>query len=91
MESGENVNKHTTAVTHSYWETHTQKNKQGEEEEKDGNMGKRCRKKNERRERETGAKMMERDTDTSRKTVKSPPQTNKYTARVDCFICQHSH
>lgn len=89
MESGENVNKQTTTVTHSYWETHTQKNKQGEEEEKDGNIGKRCGKKNERRERE--AKMMERDTDTSRKTVKSPPQTNKYTARVDCFICQHSH
>lgn len=91
MESGENVNKQTTAVTHSYWETHTHKNKRGEEEEKDGNMGERCGKKNERRERERGAKMMERDADTSRKTIKSPPQTNKYTARVDCFICQHSH
>lgn len=78
--------------SHTLIGRHTQKkNKQGEEEEKDGNMGKRCRKKNKRRERERGAKMMERDTDTSRKTVKSPPQTNKYTARVDCFICQHSH
>lgn len=27
MESGENVNKQTTAVTHSYWETHTHKKK----------------------------------------------------------------
>ena len=88
VESGENVNKQTTAVTHSYGRgahTHILILREGW---RDGGGEQKGR---------AGGKQKTRGTcwnphiDTPHENTKSPPQTNKCTAKADCFICQHSH